>query len=196
MRIERIGVLVGGGPAPGTNGVIAAIAIEGINRGCSVVGLHDGFEWLAQHFTDEQHELTIPEVSRIHLRGGTILGTSRVDAARDAQSLENTILALQKLRVEGLVAIGGGELLERIPPLFEHFFKRSKHLDVIKGNAFIHFPLFDCGIDQANHAQTIFIAGTHGCFHVFGESGFEGHGVLFGRVGRYAGKQMVVFGGI
>ena len=111
MRIERIGVLVGGGPAPGTNGVIAAVAIEGINRGCSVVGLHDGFEWLAQHFTDEQHELTIPEVSRIHLRGGTILGTSRVDAARDAQSLENTILALQKLRVEGLVAIGGDDVL-------------------------------------------------------------------------------------
>lgn len=111
MRIERIGVLVGGGPAPGTNGVIAAVAIEGINRGCSVVGLHDGFEWLSQHFTDEQHELTIAEVSRIHLRGGTILGTSRVDTARDAQSLENTILALQKLRVEGLVAIGGDDVL-------------------------------------------------------------------------------------
>lgn len=111
MRIERIGVLVGGGPAPGTNGVIAAVAIEGINRGCSVVGLQDGFEWLSQHFTDEQHELTIAEVSRIHLRGGTILGTSRVDTARDAQSLENTILALQKLRVEGLVAIGGDDVL-------------------------------------------------------------------------------------
>ncbi len=111
MRLERIGVLVGGGPAPGTNGVIAAVAIEGINRGCSVLGLHNGFEWLAQHFTDEQHELSIAEVSRIHLRGGTILGTSRIDAAQDERSLENTVLALQKLRVEALVAIGGDDVL-------------------------------------------------------------------------------------
>jgi len=110
-RIERIGVVVGGGPAPGTNGVIAAVAIEGINRGCSVLGLHDGFEWLAKHYTDEQHQLTIPEVSRIHLRGGTILGTSRVDAAQDERSLENTIRSLAKLRVDGLVAIGGDDVL-------------------------------------------------------------------------------------
>jgi 6-phosphofructokinase len=111
MRIERIGVLVGGGPAPGTNGVISAVAIEGINRGCSVVGIHDGFEWLSQHYTDEQHELTIPEVSRIHLRGGTILGTSRVDAARDERSLQNTLNALAKLRIEALVVVGGDDVL-------------------------------------------------------------------------------------
>ena len=111
MRIERIGVLVGGGPAPGTNGVIAAVAIEGINRGCTVLGLHDGFEWLAQHFTDEQHALSIAEVSRIHLRGGTILGTSRADAAKDERTLENTIAALQKLQIEALVVIGGDDVL-------------------------------------------------------------------------------------
>ncbi|HQR40600.1 MAG TPA: 6-phosphofructokinase, partial [Blastocatellia bacterium] len=111
MRIERIGVLVGGGPAPGTNGVIAAVAIEGLNRGCTVLGFHDGFEWLAQHFTDEQHALSIQEVSRIHLRGGTILGTSRTDAARDSQTLDNTIAALNKLKVEALVVIGGDDVL-------------------------------------------------------------------------------------
>ena len=111
MRIERIGVLVGGGPAPGTNGVISAVAIEGINRGCSVVGIHDGFEWLSQHYTDEQHELTIAEVSRIHLRGGTVLGTSRVDAARDERSLQNTLNALAKLRIEALVVVGGDDVL-------------------------------------------------------------------------------------
>ncbi len=111
MRIERIGVLVGGGPAPGTNGVIAAVAIEGLNRRCTVLGFHDGFEWLAQHFTDEQHALSIQEVSRIHLRGGTILGTSRTDAARDSQTLDNTIAALNKLKVEALVVIGGDDVL-------------------------------------------------------------------------------------
>ena len=111
MRIERIGIVVGGGPAPGTNGVIAAAAIEGINRGCEVLGFHDGFEWLAQHYTDEQHVLSIGEVSRIHLRGGTILGTSRVDAASGDRSLWNTLDALRKLRVEALVVVGGDDVL-------------------------------------------------------------------------------------
>jgi 6-phosphofructokinase len=111
MRIERIGIVVGGGPAPGTNGVIAAAAIEGINRGCEVLGFHDGFEWLAQHYTDEQHVLSIGEVSRIHLRGGTILGTSRVDAAAGDHSLWNTLDALRKLRVEALVVVGGDDVL-------------------------------------------------------------------------------------
>lgn len=111
MRIERIGVLVGGGPAPGTNGVISAVAIEAINRGVVPVGIHDGFEWLAERYTDEQHELTLSEVSRIHLDGGSILGTARADAARDGRTLDNTIAALQKLRIEALIAIGGDDVL-------------------------------------------------------------------------------------
>jgi 6-phosphofructokinase 1 len=111
MEVERIGVLVGGGPAPGTNGVISAVAIEGINRGCTVVGIHDGFEWLVERYTDEQHELTVAEVSRIHLDGGSYLGTSRADAARDGRTLDNTLAALAKLRIEGLVAVGGDDTL-------------------------------------------------------------------------------------
>ncbi|HET9530832.1 MAG TPA: diphosphate--fructose-6-phosphate 1-phosphotransferase [Blastocatellia bacterium] len=111
MEIKRIGILVGGGPAPGTNGVIAAVAIEAINRGCAPVGFHDGFEWLAERYTDEQHELTIDEVSRIHLDGGVMLGTSRADIAHDRQSLENAVAALKKLGIDALVTIGGDDLV-------------------------------------------------------------------------------------
>src|SRR5262245_452750 len=99
MRIKRIGIVVGGGPAPGTNGVIAATAIEAIKEGCVPIGFHDGFEWLAQRYTDEQHELTIDEVSRVHLDGGVLLGSSRLDITRDAESLENAIAALTKLKI-------------------------------------------------------------------------------------------------
>ncbi|MCS6885042.1 MAG: 6-phosphofructokinase [Acidobacteriota bacterium] len=109
--MKRIGILVGGGPAPGTNGVIAAVAIEAINSGCTPIGIHDGFEWLAQRYTDEQHELTIDEVSRIHLDGGVILGTSRRDISSDQQALENALAALRKLRIDALVAIGGDDLV-------------------------------------------------------------------------------------
>ena len=48
MGIKRIGILVGGGPAPGTNAVISAVAIKALKAGCTPVGFHDGFEWLAQ----------------------------------------------------------------------------------------------------------------------------------------------------
>ena len=111
MAIKKIGIIVGGGPAPGINGVIAAVAIEAINIGCTPIGFHDGFEWLVERFTDEQHELTIDEVSRIHLDGGSMLGTSRTDITRDRRSLENAISAFNKLGVDALVCIGGDDMI-------------------------------------------------------------------------------------
>jgi 6-phosphofructokinase len=111
MTIKRIGILVGGGPAPGTNGVISAVAIEAIKAGCVPVGFHDGFEWLAQRYTDEQHEMTIPEVARIHLGGGVHLGTSRADITRDETTLANAVAALRKLNIEALVTVGGDDLV-------------------------------------------------------------------------------------
>ena len=111
MRIKRIGIIVGGGPAPGTNGVISAVAIEAIKVGCVPIGFHDGFEWLAQRYTDEQHELTIDEVSRIHLEGGVLLGTSRRDITESAESFDNTVAALSKLKIDALVCIGGDDMV-------------------------------------------------------------------------------------
>ena len=111
MSIKKLGIVVGGGPAPGTNGVIAAVAIEALNAGVVPIGFHDGFEWLADRYTDEWHELTINEVSRIHLDGGVVLGASRRDITRDPEALENTIAALKKLGIEALVAIGGDDMI-------------------------------------------------------------------------------------
>ena len=42
MSIKRIGIVVGGGPAPGTNGVISAVAIEAIRIGCVPIGFTTG----------------------------------------------------------------------------------------------------------------------------------------------------------
>jgi ATP-dependent phosphofructokinase / diphosphate-dependent phosphofructokinase len=120
MAIKKIGILVGGGPAPGINGVISAVALEAIRLGCEPIGFHDGFEWLAERYTDEQHELTVDEVSRIHLDGGSILGTSRTDVGRDRQMLDNSIAALKKLGIEGLVAIGGDDMLASASAVESH----------------------------------------------------------------------------
>src|SRR5262249_10924275 len=109
MAPNKVGILVGGGPAPGTNGVISAIAIEAIKSGRVPIGFHDGFEWLSQRYTDEQHELTIDEVTRVQLQGGVMLGTSRTDITSQPQMLENAVAALRKLGVEALVTIGGDD---------------------------------------------------------------------------------------
>ncbi len=111
MAIKKLGILVGGGPAPGINDVIAAVALEAIRHSCTPIGFHDGFEWLAERYTDEQHELTADEVSHIHLDGGCILGISRTDVAKDQQALDNAIAALKKLGIDALVTVGGDDLV-------------------------------------------------------------------------------------
>lgn len=109
MTIKKIGIVVGGGPAPGINGVISAIALHAHDIGITPIGFNDGFEWLAQRYTDEQHNLTVDEVSRIHLDGGSIIGTSRADLAREPEALENAVAALKKLEIDALIAIGGDD---------------------------------------------------------------------------------------
>lgn len=108
-RGKTLAIVVGGGPAPGINGVIRAVTIEAINEGLRVLGIIDGFSWLAQGDTTHVRELTIEDVSRIHLQGGSVLGTSRVAPARDAKLMQHTIDALRKLEVDYLVSIGGDD---------------------------------------------------------------------------------------
>ena len=109
MKRGKLGILVGGGPAPGINGVISAATIEGINQGYEVIGFRDGFKWLAagdkQHYT----KLTIDDVKSIHLRGGSILGTARTNPAKSETSMHNVLDVLQKLGVTALVTIGGDD---------------------------------------------------------------------------------------
>ena len=102
-------MLVGGGPAPGINGVIAAATIAGINEGFEVIGFRDGFKWLAQGDAQHYTKLTIDDVKSIHLRGGSILGTARTNPAKSETSLHNVLDALHKLGVTALVTIGGDD---------------------------------------------------------------------------------------
>ncbi|MBE0544140.1 MAG: 6-phosphofructokinase [Verrucomicrobia bacterium] len=109
MKRGKLGILVGGGPAPGINGVIAAATIEGINQGFEVIGFRDGFKWLAAGDTQHYTKLTIDDVKRIHLRGGSILGTARTNPAKSETSMHNLLDVLQKLGVGALVTIGGDD---------------------------------------------------------------------------------------
>jgi 6-phosphofructokinase 1 len=109
MKKGRLGILVGGGPAPGINGVISAATIEGINEGFEVIGFQDGFKWLAAADAKHWSKLTINDVKGVHLRGGSILGTARTNPAKSETSMRNVIATLQKLGVTALVTIGGDD---------------------------------------------------------------------------------------
>jgi ATP-dependent phosphofructokinase / diphosphate-dependent phosphofructokinase len=106
---ERLGILVGGGPAPGINSVISAVIIEAITSGLEVIGIYDGFEHLMKGRTDMVRQLTIPDVSRIHFDGGSILRTSRANPTRTPEDLQNTVKALRELGIHYLVTIGGDD---------------------------------------------------------------------------------------
>jgi 6-phosphofructokinase 1 len=106
---QTLAILVGGGPAPGINGVIASATIEAINCGMRVLGLRDGYRWLAEGDITHVVELKIPDVSRIHFSGGSVLRTSRTNPARDEATLDRVVRSLTMLGVRYLVCIGGDD---------------------------------------------------------------------------------------
>src|SRR5260370_6933092 len=70
---KTLAILVGGGPAPGINAVLAAATIEARNHGLRVLGCYDGFKWLVQGDTQHVVDLEINDTSRIHFDGGPLL---------------------------------------------------------------------------------------------------------------------------
>lgn len=109
MSGDTIAILVGGGPAPGINGVIASATIEAVNNGLRVVGVYDGYQHLAQGDTSHVTDLGIDDVSRIHFTGGSILRTSRTNPAKDDRTLQQCIHSLTLLGVRYLICIGGDD---------------------------------------------------------------------------------------
>jgi 6-phosphofructokinase 1 len=105
----RLALLVGGGPAPGINGVISAATIEARNQGLEVIGLQNGFHWLMQADERQWRPLEITDVKDYALRGGSILGTSRDNPARSETAMTTVLGVLRRLGVTALVTIGGDD---------------------------------------------------------------------------------------
>src|SRR5439155_13140706 len=105
---------VGGGPAPGINGVISSVTIEACNHDMEVIGFYDGYQYAVlepDKFDPKKHirPLTIKDVSRLHLNGGSILGTSRTNPAKDPADLARVLEAFQRLGATALASIGGDD---------------------------------------------------------------------------------------
>ncbi|MCX7856637.1 MAG: diphosphate--fructose-6-phosphate 1-phosphotransferase [Deltaproteobacteria bacterium] len=107
MAKKKLAIVVGGGPAPGINGVISSATIEALNHGLEVYGIVGGFKTLFEGNINNFLPLTIDHVSRIHTTGGSILKTSR-DAPENVQEKFKTLIStLYQSGINYLITIGG-----------------------------------------------------------------------------------------
>lgn len=104
---ETIGIIVGGGPAPGINGVISAATIEAVKEGKAVLGIRGGFKSLFDGDRTCAMPLTVEDVSRIHTEGGSILRTSRDYPEKAKEKFGTLVSTLKGLGVNYLITIGG-----------------------------------------------------------------------------------------
>lgn len=131
MGPHRLGILVGGGPAPGINAVISAATIKALNEGLDVVGIRDGFKYLVRRDTSRLQPLAADDVSRVHLRGGSILGTSRENPTKSPEATRAVVETLQHAGISYLVTIGGDDTA-----------LSSRHVSEVSGGAIrsVHVP--------------------------------------------------------
>jgi phosphofructokinase-like protein len=105
----RIGVLTGGGDAPGLNAAIRAVARRAFQLGHQVSGVQNGWAGcLEEGMIDE---LTPASVRGILPMGGTILGTSRTNPLKEKDGITRVVRALRHNGIDGLVPIGGDDTL-------------------------------------------------------------------------------------
>jgi len=112
----RVGVLTGGGDAPGLNAVIRAIVRKGEKTyGDEFTGFADGWRGVIEG-------TVIPLASEgtrgILPRGGTILGTSRTNPFKVEGGPERVEATIARLRIDALIAIGGEDTLGVAQKLF------------------------------------------------------------------------------
>jgi 6-phosphofructokinase len=112
--ISRIGVLTGGGDAPGLNAVIRAVVKSAANSGVETVGIEDSFDGLLE--VDRSRVLTPRDVTGILRLGGTILGTLNtgnpvtfdVPTSDGPRKYADRVLEIyRRLDLDALIAIGG-----------------------------------------------------------------------------------------
>ena len=112
--IKRIGVLTGGGDAPGLNAVIRAVVKSAATAGIECVGLEDSFDGLI--YPNRSRVLTLKDVTGILRIGGTILGTTNrgnpfvypIETADGPVDYSDRVIEnFHKMGLDALIVIGG-----------------------------------------------------------------------------------------
>jgi len=104
----KIGVLVGGGDAPGLNAALKAVVTKADEIGLKVVGIKRGWAGLLDLDTQP---LSTDVVEEIHSRGGVMLYTSRTNPFNVEGGPAKIIENMGKLKIDALIAMGGEDTL-------------------------------------------------------------------------------------
>ena len=118
MAEKRVGVLTGGGDAPGLNPAIKGLVYRGSELGLQVIGLFDGWRSLLNP-APEVLPLDRETVRRWDRDGGTNLGSSRTNPFKQVKSkkanhridLSEVIENIERLKLDALVVCGGEDTL-------------------------------------------------------------------------------------
>src|SRR5687767_4710158 len=112
--VQKIGVLTGGGDAPGLNAVIRAVVKTACNAGVTVLGLENSFDGLI--YSDMARPLGPKDVTGILRLGGTILGTVNrgnpfavpIETSEGTFNYADRVMEMfHKIELDALVCIGG-----------------------------------------------------------------------------------------
>jgi 6-phosphofructokinase 1 len=116
-KLKRIGILTGGGDAPGLNPAMRAVVYRAADEGIDVVGIYDGWEGLLDGFADETWPLDVMTVRNWDRDGGTHLGSSRTNPFKYGEGAERrdrsgeVLRNIDRLGLDALIAIGGEDTL-------------------------------------------------------------------------------------
>lgn len=98
----RIGLLTGGGDAPGLNGVIESASRTLLLNKVEVVGVCDGFEGI---FNQQSFPITWRNIQGIHSQAGTFIGTSNKSGITGKE--KEFLKKYKQMNLDGLVVAGG-----------------------------------------------------------------------------------------
>ncbi len=104
----HIGILTGGGDAPGLNAVIRGITVRGRSQGHRITGFLRGWKGVIDNTSIE---LELENVRDIHMQGGTILLSSRTNPVRVENGFEGIASTYSKQKLDCLIAVGGEDTL-------------------------------------------------------------------------------------
>jgi 6-phosphofructokinase 1 len=104
----HLGILTGGGDAPGLNAVIRAVVVRALRTGHRVTGFLRGWKGLIE---GDSIELDREIVRDLHRQGGTILHSSRTNPMKVEGGFESISRNLEKSGIDLLIAVGGEDTL-------------------------------------------------------------------------------------
>lgn len=111
----KVGLITGGGDAPGLNGVIEATARSLLQQGHEVVGICDGFEGV---YGQNTIPMSIDNLDGIHSMAGTYIGTSNRSGIEGREDL--FVEKYKSLGLDGLVVAGGDGTFRCLEPVKDH----------------------------------------------------------------------------